>query len=123
MNRSISASTAASLGAPTSTDSPRAIASSAIGDAGSQAQLGTTDLNGDVYGQIAEGTIAFAVDQQPFMQGYEGVEAVRLYHDGGYVLGGGQQVLTGPTVIDESNLESVAAQFDSADDETQEEAE
>ncbi|WP_209706930.1 substrate-binding domain-containing protein [Leucobacter exalbidus] len=83
----------------------------AISDAGSSAKLATTDLNPDVYAAIKDGTMLFGIDQQPFMQGYESVEAVRLFTDGGYVLGGGQAVLTGPAVVNADNAESVAAQF------------
>lgn len=87
-----------------------------IKDAGSSATLATTDLNADVYAAIKDGTMLFGIDQQPFLQGYSSVEAVRLYTDGGYVLGGGQAVLTGPAVVNADNAESVAAQFkDSAE--------
>ncbi|WP_449279494.1 substrate-binding domain-containing protein [Leucobacter sp. GX0328] len=87
-----------------------------IKDAGSSAVLATTDLNADVYKSIKDGTILFGIDQQPFIQGYESVEAVRLYKQGGYVLGGGQAVLTGPAVVNADNYESVAAQFEKAAD-------
>lgn len=88
----------------------------AIKDAGSSAKLATTDLNANVYQAIQDGSIVFASDQQPWLQGYEGVEAVRLYADGGYVLGGGQPALTGPSIITKDNLATVAAQFEDADD-------
>lgn len=87
----------------------------AVEDAGSDAQLATTDLNADVYAAMQAGDLVFAVDQQPFMQGYNAVEAVRLYDQGGYVLGGGQAVLTGPAIVTQDNLETVAAQFESDD--------
>lgn len=87
----------------------------AIDEAGSDAQLGTVDLNADVYEAMQNGDIVFAVDQQPWMQGFASVEAVRLYHDGGYVLGGGQAVLTGPTVITQDNVDDVASQFEGGD--------
>ena len=83
----------------------------AIADAGSDAVLATTDLNPDVYAAIKDGTMLFGIDQQPYMQGYQAVEAVRLFKEGGYVLGGGQAVLTGPAVVNADNAESVAAQF------------
>ena len=87
-----------------------------IEDAGSSATLATTDLDADVYAAIKDGTMLFGIAQQPFLQGYSSVEAVRLYTDGGYVLGGGQAVLTGPAVVNADNAESVAAQFkDSAE--------
>ena len=87
-----------------------------IKDAGSSAALATTDLNADVYKAIKDGTILFGIDQQPFIQGYESVEAVRLYKQGGYVLGGGQAELTGPADVNADNYESVAAQFEKAAD-------
>ena len=90
-------------------------AQDAIADAGSSAVLATTDLNADVYNAIKDGSILFGIDQQPFLQGYSSVEAVRLYKQGGYVLGGGQAVLTGPAVVNADNLESVAAQFEGGD--------
>lgn len=89
----------------------------AVADAGSEARLATTDLNADVFDAIGAGDIVFASDQQPWLQGYSSVEAVRLYSEGGYVLGGGQAVLTGPSVITEENLDTVAAQFEGGEDE------
>lgn len=86
----------------------------AIKDAGSSAKLATTDLNADVYKAVGDGSIVFASDQQPWLQGYSAVEAVRLYKEGGYVLGGGQAVLTGPSIITKDNLDTVSAQFEDA---------
>lgn len=91
-------------------------AQDSIKDAGSSAKLATTDLNGDVYNGIKDGSILFGIDQQPFMQGYSSVEAVRLYNQGGYVLGGGQAVLTGPAVVNADNADSVAKQFEKKSD-------
>jgi inosose dehydratase len=47
-------------------------------------------------------------DQQPYLQGYEAVDALWLYLVNANVLGGGQPVLTGPTFIDASNVAKVA---------------
>lgn len=88
-----------------------------VGDAGTETKVGTVDLNTDVYQSMQDDGIQFAIDQQPFMQGYMGVESVRQYVEGGYVLGGGEPVLTGPTVITMDNLDSVAAQFEGGGDE------
>lgn len=95
-------------------------AADSIADAGSDAVLATTDLNSEVFSAIQDGSMVFGIDQQPYMQGFSSTEAVRLYHDGGYVLGGGQAVLTGPTVVNADNLDSVAAQFEGGDDESAE---
>jgi simple sugar transport system substrate-binding protein len=86
-----------------------------IKDADSDAKLATTDLNDDVFQALKDGTIKFAADQQPWLQGYESVEAVRLYDEGGYALGGGKPTLTGPAIITEDDLDSVAAQFEDDD--------
>ncbi|QIM17618.1 sugar ABC transporter substrate-binding protein [Leucobacter coleopterorum] len=86
----------------------------AITDAKSSAKLATTDLNTDVYKALGDGRVVFASDQQPWLQGYSAVEAVRLYKQGGYVLGGGQAVLTGPSIINKDNLNTVSAQFEDA---------
>ena len=90
----------------------------AIKDAGSSAKLATTDLNTDVFQAIKDDAIVFASDQQPWLQGYSAVEAVRLYKDGGYVLGGGNAVLTGPSIVSKDNIETVASQFANAKDES-----
>lgn len=83
----------------------------AVKDAGSDAKIATADLNADVWNSIKAGDLLFGIDQQPFMQGYSSVEAARLFKQGGYVLGGGHAVLTGPAVVNADNADSVAAQF------------
>jgi simple sugar transport system substrate-binding protein len=52
--------------------------------------------------------VQWAVDQQPYLQGYEAVDALWLYLVNANILGGGQPVLTGPTFIDASNVAKVA---------------
>ena len=54
------------------------------------------------------GAIQWAVDQQPYLQSYEAVDALWLYQTTGNVLGGGQAVPTGPSFIDASNVARVA---------------
>jgi len=49
-----------------------------------------------------------AVDQQPYLQGYEAVDSLWLYLTDGNVIGGGQTVLTGPSFVDASNADAVA---------------
>ena len=48
------------------------------------------------------------MDQQPYLQGYEAVDALWLDLVNGDTLGGGQAVLTGPSFIDASNVDAVA---------------
>jgi simple sugar transport system substrate-binding protein len=79
-------------------------AQQSIADAGSQAQVATFDLNADVAQQIQDGGIAFSVDQQPYVQGYMAVTSLWLNLTNGNDIGGGGPVLTGPSIVDQSNI-------------------
>jgi len=80
-----------------------------LDDAGSKAKLATFDLNKDLIGAIDDGDIQFAVDQQPYLQGYLSVDSLWLYKTNGNFSGGGQApVLTGPAFVDKSNVETIA---------------
>ncbi|MFJ8510830.1 sugar ABC transporter substrate-binding protein [Streptomyces avermitilis] len=68
-------------------------------DAGSKAEIDTFDLNAKVAAELKDGTLGFAVDQQPYLQGYEAVDLLWLYKYNSDVLGGGKPVLTGPQII------------------------
>ncbi|MEU9449929.1 sugar ABC transporter substrate-binding protein [Streptomyces sp. NPDC048277] len=85
------------------------IAVQSVSDAGSKAKIATFDLNKDLTGAISKGTIEFAVDQQPYLQGYLAVDSLWLYKNNGNYMGGGEQpVLTGPAFVDKSNVDKVA---------------
>ena len=47
--------------------------------AGSKAEIDTFDLNAKVAAALKDGTLGFAVDQQPYLQGYEAVDLLWLY--------------------------------------------
>jgi simple sugar transport system substrate-binding protein len=80
-----------------------------VGDAGSKAKIATFDLNKQLTGAIKKGDIQFAVDQQPYLQGYLAVDSLWLYkNNGNYSGGGAQPVLTGPAFVDKSNVDKVA---------------
>jgi simple sugar transport system substrate-binding protein len=80
-----------------------------VKDAGSEAKVATFDLNKDLVGAIQGGGIEFAVDQQPYLQGYLAVDALWLYKTNGNVSGGGTApVLTGPAFVTKDNVDSVA---------------
>lgn len=88
------------------------VAEQAISEAGSQAKLATFDLNANVAKDVQSGKILFAVDQQPYLQGYLPVVMLTLYKANLNVLGGGQPVLTGPTIVTKDNaaqIEKLAA--------------
>jgi simple sugar transport system substrate-binding protein len=67
--------------------------------AGSEAEIDTFDLNAKVAQSLDDGDLGFAVDQQPYLQGYEAVDLLWLHHYNADVLGGGRPVLTGPQII------------------------
>lgn len=80
-----------------------------VGDAGSKAKVATFDLNKEMVDAVESGDIEFAVDQQPYLQGYLSVDALWLYKTNGNFSGGGQQpVLTGPAFVDKENVADIA---------------
>ncbi|MFJ8650139.1 sugar ABC transporter substrate-binding protein [Streptomyces sp. NPDC093546] len=67
--------------------------------AGSDAEVDTFDLNAKVAAGLKARQLGFAVDQQPYLQGYEAVDLLWLHRYNADVLGGGRPVLTGPQII------------------------
>src|SRR4051812_17949531 len=84
------------------------VAAAAASDAGSKAEIATFDLNGDVISAIQDGSIAFAVDQQQYEQGYLPIVMLELYARNLNTVGGGQPVLTGPGIVDAANVDQIA---------------
>jgi simple sugar transport system substrate-binding protein len=80
-----------------------------VSESGSKAKIATFDLNKELTGAIDKGTIQFAVDQQPYLQGYLAVDSLWLYKNNGNYSGGGEQpVLTGPAFVDKTNVDKIA---------------
>ncbi|MFM9699964.1 sugar ABC transporter substrate-binding protein [Streptomyces europaeiscabiei] len=80
-----------------------------ISDTGSKAKVATFDLNKELTDSIKSGDIEFAVDQQPYLQGYLSVDSLWLYKNNGNYSGGGEApVLTGPAFVDKSNVDAIA---------------
>jgi len=79
-----------------------------VQNAGSTAAIATFDTNAELVDAIEEGTVQWAVDQQPFLQGYLAVDALWLYLNNRNVVGGGLPTLTGPAFIDKSNIDAIA---------------
>jgi simple sugar transport system substrate-binding protein len=84
-------------------------ATQGVSDSGSKAKVATFDLNKELVKAIQGGSIEFAVDQQPYLQGYLAVDSLWLYKNNGNYSGGGvAPVLTGPAFVDKSNVAAVA---------------
>lgn len=80
----------------------------AVDESGSSAQVATFDLSEDVVSAIEAGSILFAVDQQPYVQGFLGVTALYLKSLNGNDIGGGQPVYSGPAFVTKDNAAEVA---------------
>ncbi|WP_308169552.1 sugar ABC transporter substrate-binding protein [Acrocarpospora catenulata] len=78
-----------------------------VKDASSAAKVVTFDTNKELVTAIKNGEIEWAVDQQPYLQGYLAVDSLWLYKVNGNTIGGGQATLTGPAFIDKSNVAAV----------------
>jgi len=76
-------------------------------DAGSSAKIGSFDMSKEMAKAVKDGTVQFAVDQQPYLQGYLAIDAIWLYKNNGDTIGGGEATLTGPAFIDKSNIDAV----------------
>lgn len=80
-----------------------------VNGAGSDAKVATFDTNKELVSKIEDGSVQFAVDQQPYLQGYLTIDAFWLYLSNGNVAGGGKEpVLTGPAFIDKTNIDTIA---------------
>jgi simple sugar transport system substrate-binding protein len=83
-----------------------------VEDAGSSAKVVTFDTNKSLVKAIQDGNVEWAVDQQPYLQGYLAIDSLWLYLTNGNVMGGGQTVLTGPSFIDDKNVDQIAEYAD-----------
>ncbi|MER5464732.1 sugar ABC transporter substrate-binding protein [Streptomyces sp. NPDC002668] len=72
--------------------------------AGSSAEVNTFDLNAEVVKQLKAKQIGFAVDQQPYLQGYLAIDELWLNKTNGNVIGGGKPILTGPALVTEKDV-------------------
>lgn len=80
----------------------------AVKESGSSAQVATFDLSEDVVSAIEDGTILFAIDQQPYVQGFLGVTALYLKSINGNDIGGGEAINSGPAFVTKDNAKQVA---------------
>jgi len=73
-------------------------------------KIATFDLNSGVEQDLKAGSMAFAIDQQQYLQGYLPIVFLYLYNkDNGQSVGGGTTVASGPLVVTSANIGKVAA--------------
>ncbi|MDJ0340809.1 sugar ABC transporter substrate-binding protein [Streptomyces sp. H10-C2] len=87
------------LGAPFAATSVQAVKQT-----GAKVEVDTFDLNAAVVKQLKSKEVGFAVDQQPYLQGYLAVDELWLYKTNGDVIGGGKPVLTGPALVTDKDV-------------------
>ncbi|MGI8415239.1 MAG: sugar ABC transporter substrate-binding protein [Nakamurella sp.] len=78
-----------------------------VKDAKSKAKIATFDVSSDVIDAVLAGNILFAVDQQPYLQGYLPVVFFALKVRNGNDVGGGQPVYSGPGFVTKDNAAQV----------------
>jgi simple sugar transport system substrate-binding protein len=65
----------------------------------------THDTSAEIYQMIKDGYLLQAIDQQPYLQGFETI--MWLYLNSQFALAPGGDILTGPGVIDGSNVDQI----------------
>ena len=71
--------------------------------AGQDVKVGTFDLGPDVLKAVEKGELAFAVDQQPYLQGYLPIEMLALRARYGILPAQHDVVATGPNFVTRDN--------------------
>ncbi len=69
--------------------------------------FGTFDLESSVLRAVESGEILFAIDQQPYLQGYLAIVLMTKYLETGTMAGGGDVVRTGPSFVTRENVGDV----------------
>lgn len=70
-------------------------------------RFATFDLSPEVLAAVRDGAALFAVDQQPYLQGYLPVVLLVTYLETGAIPGGGQVIRTGPGFVTGADAASV----------------
>jgi simple sugar transport system substrate-binding protein len=66
---------------------------------------GSFDLDPTTNESIKDGSTLFTIDGQPYLLGYQGIAMLYLHNRYGFTLG--SDVVTGPAIVDEGNIEQV----------------
>lgn len=70
-------------------------------------KFGTFDLGAEVLEALKQKEMLFAIDQQPYLQGYLGVTLLVKYLETGAIAGGQQVIRTGPGFVTNENAAQV----------------
>jgi len=72
-------------------------------------QFGTFDLTPRALDALRDGELAFAIDQQPYLQGWLAVALLVNYLETRTIAGGGRVIATGPTFVTREDVDAIAA--------------
>jgi len=78
-----------------------------VHDAGSTAKVAAFGLDKETVAAIKNSSLEFSVDQQPYLQGYLAVDGLWLHKKMRGIIGGGQPVLTGPSIVTTENVAGI----------------
>ena len=70
---------------------------------------GTFDLTPEVLAAVRDGRLLFAIDQQPYLQGYLAIVLMTKYLETRAMPGGGQIIRTGPSFVTKDDAADVIA--------------
>lgn len=73
-----------------------------------EVKVSAYDLDESLITEIKAGNVVSTIDQQQFLQSYEPVNWLKLHVEHGFVLAPGVDLLTGPALVDSSNVDLVA---------------
>ena len=74
--------------------------------------VGTFDLTPEVLAAVRDGHLLFAIDQQPYLQGYLAIVLLTKYLETKAMPGGGQIIRTGPSFVTRETAGDVIALAD-----------
>ena len=78
-----------------------------VKESGSKVKVVTYAFNKDVVPMLQSGDIAFTIDQQPWLQGYQSIDSLWAYKKNMSSLGSQVSVATGPVVVDKENIDAI----------------
>ena len=95
-----------------------AIATALVTDlSGKSIKIGTFDLDSQVVSDLQNGSLAFAIDQQQYLQGYLPIVGLDLYLKAhGNSISPGAVLQTGPFIVTKSNVNQVQAAISAGED-------
>ncbi|MFP4068508.1 MAG: substrate-binding domain-containing protein, partial [Spirochaetaceae bacterium] len=76
-----------------------------LGDDAEDIKLGAVDLSDQIISAIEDGRMVFTIEQQQYLQGYLPIGLLTLYNQYGLIPH--DDILTGPAIVDEDNVDVV----------------